>query len=403
LTAWFLPALRRSLRWLPGCLAALGLAACGLPAAAPTALELERPSSDPAFNYSLVRVDARVTAILNQTRSGFSPTFKRAHYVASNALRAGDAISITVYESGGSTLFPPPAVMPGASITGQPGAVSPGASTIPPQTIEADGTIGVPFVGRLRVVGQTPGQVARVIEQQLQGKAVSPQVIVTLVSNSANVAAVSGDVNGARVVPLTLRGERLLDVIAAAGGPKYPPYETYVRVVRQNQVGSVLLQSIINNPAENISIRPNDQVFLTRYPRTFAVLGATMRVALYPFETEKISLAEAVARAGGPIDTIGNPGGIYLFRFEPWFIAKQIIDPEQVQAMAAAPPEFVPVLYRIDLRAAEGYFIAQAIEMRDKDVVLISNAEATQLQKLLAVVRGFTGIAYDLKRQVVVN
>ena len=31
--------------------------------------------------------------------------------------------------------------------------------------------------------------------------------------------------------------------------------------------------------------------------------------------------------------------------------------------------------------------------MRDKDVVLITNAEATQLQKLLQVIRGFTGIA----------
>jgi hypothetical protein len=39
--------------------------------------------------------------------------------------------------------------------------------------------------------------------------------------------------------------------------------------------------------------------------------------------------------------------------------------------------------------------------MRDKDVVLIANAEAVQLQKLLAVVRGFTGIAYDLKRQAI--
>ena len=52
------------------------------------------------------------------------------------------------------------------------------------------------------------------------------------------------------------------------------------------------------------------------------------------------------------------------------------------------------------LRDADGYFMAQAVQMRDKDVILISNAETTQLQKALAVVRGFTGIAYDLTRQV---
>ena len=35
---------------------------------------------------------------------------------------------------------------------------------------------------------------------------------------------------------------------------------------------------------------------------------------------------------------------------------------------------------------------------RDKDVLLIANAESVQLQKLLTLVRGFSGIAYDLQR-----
>jgi len=379
------------------------LTGCFLPAAAPTSRELTTSAVTPDFQYSQVRIDGHVAAVINRGRSSFDASFKRARYVATNALRPGDIVSVTVYETGGSTLFPPPSSFPGAGLTGQPGAVSPGVNTVPPQTIEANGTITVPFVGLVKVAGMTPGQVSQLIERRLQGKAVGPQVIVSLVSNNANAVAVSGDVNLAKVVPLTLRGERLLDVIATAGGPKYPPYDTYVRVVRGGHVGSVLLQTIINSPAENISVRPNDQIVLTRYPRSFAVLGATAKVAQYMFDTEKVSLAEAVARAGGPIDAIGDPNGIYLFRIEPWFIAKEVLSPEQIQELGTSPQEFVPVLYQLDLRSAEGYFLAQAIDMRDKDVVLVSNSEATQLQKLLAVVRGFTGIAYDLKRQAVVN
>jgi polysaccharide export outer membrane protein len=375
------------------------VAACAaLPAAAPTSGELESRTNDLGFDYYSVLVDSHVIALLQQYSTSFGARFKGAHYAANNSLHPGDTVSITVYETGGSTLFPPPAVLPGASITGVPGAVSPGASTIPPQMIEADGTIGVPFVGRIKVAGQTPGQVARIVEQALEGKAVSPQVVVTLVNGVSNVATVGGEVNAARVVPLTLRGDRLLDVIGNAGGSKYPAYETYVRVLRQNYVGSVLLQTVVNNPAENISIRPNDQIYLTHYPRSFAVLGATSRVALYPFAAEKVTLAEGVAQAGGPIDTIGDPSGIYLFRFEPWSIAKEVLGPEQVAAVGSVPPEFVPVLYHVQLRDAAGYFAAQAIQMRDKDVVLITNAPATQLQKALAIIRGFTGIAYDLKK-----
>jgi polysaccharide export outer membrane protein len=184
-------------------------------------------------------------------------------------------------------------------------------------------------------------------------------------------------------------------VIAAAGGAKFPAYETYVRVIRQGKVGMALLQTVINRPDENITIRPNDQIFLTRVPRTFAVMGASQKVSQYTFDTEHVTLAEAIARAGGPIDTVGNPGGIYLFRYEPWFIAKDL---PGIDKPEGEPPPFVPILYRIGLRNAQGYFLAQAVQMRDKDVVLVTNAETTQLQKAIAVVRGFTGIAYDLGR-----
>jgi polysaccharide export outer membrane protein len=348
-----------------------------------------------------VKIDARVVSILRQFRPTFGAQFRTRRYTPTNALVPGDAVAVTVYETGGQNLFPPPAVVPGRATADPIGNVATGASNIPPQVIEADGTIFIPFVGRLKITGLTPGQAGTLIEQNLQGKAVEPQVLVSLVNNIGNAATVGGEVNAARSVPLSSRGERLLDVIAAAGGAKYPAYETYVQVVRNKQVGKVLLQTIINNPDENIIVRPRDQIYLTRNPRTFAVLGATQKVALYPFLVERISLADALAQAGGVIDAIGDPGGIYLFRFEPWSVAKNVLEGSYVKTLDSSPPEFVPIIYRIDMREADGYFLSQAVQMRDKDVVLITNAQSTQLLKLLAVVRGFTGIAYDLKRQVV--
>jgi polysaccharide biosynthesis/export protein len=379
------------------------LAGCTwLPAAAPTATEIEA-SSDQTFPYTMVTVDDRVASILSHyTGPSLSATYKPTAYSANNTLHPGDAVAITVYETGGSTLFGQTVPAPGSTIP-QSGVIPAGATTVPPQTIEADGAIIVPFVGRMQVVGRTPNQFAREIETQLKGKAVDPQVIVTLVANSSNVATVGGDVNGARPVPLTLRGERLLDVIAAAGGAKFPAYETYVRVIRHGRVGMVLLQTVITKPSENIAVRPNDQIFLTRVPRTFSVLGATQKVSQYTFDTENVTMAEALARAGGLIDTVSNPGGIYLFRFEPWFIAKDVIPNPEALKVAGQPPPFVPILYRLGMRDAEGYFLAQAVQMRDKDVILVTNSETTQIQKLLAVVRGFTGIAYDLGRQANLN
>jgi polysaccharide export outer membrane protein len=386
-----------------GLVFALGsiVAGCALPAAAPTSVELESSVGGADFPYHLVRVDARVVSLLQSYKGArFGAGFRTARYHANNALHPGDIVAMSVYETGGSTQFPPPANLPNINVNqNAPNSAPASNSTIPPQIVETDGTINVPFVGRVNVVGKTPGQVGRLIEQQLRGKAVDPQVIVTLVNNNSNTATVGGDVGSPRPVALSLRGEKLLDVIAAAGGAKFQAYETYVDVVRGGHTGTALLSEVVRDASQNIVIRPNDQVFLTRVPRSFTVMGATIKVAQYPFETERVSLAEAIARSGGPIDTVGDPSGVYLFRFEPKVVAKQILAMTNPQAVSDADAtDYVPILYQLGLKEAEGYFYAQAIQIRDKDVILVTNAEMTQLQKFLNIIRGFSGIGYDAAR-----
>jgi polysaccharide export outer membrane protein len=394
---------RRRIAIASGIVAALGVAlgACALPAAGPTVDQLEHPFDGPTF--TLVKVDSRIVQILRTYGTlSLGPRFHGRRSTAGYTLRPGDAVAITVYETGGTSLFgaggptiPTAPAAPGS----QPGVTPAGVTTIPPQVIEADGTITMPFVGRVQTVGKTPGQLGQEIEKQLKGKAVEPQVIVTLTNGSGNIVTVGGEVAQPRQVALTMRGERLLDVIAQAGGSKFPPYETYVRIVRDGIVGTVLLQTVISTPSENILIQPNDQVFAVRNPRTFTVMGASQKPSQYTFDTERVTLVEAVARAGGPLDQSGDPTGIYLFRYEPWVIARAIWQnpPPEVYA-GGKPPNFVPVLYRIGFGGAGGVFLGQSILLRDKDVVLITNAEPAQLQKLMAVVRGFTGVAFDLGR-----
>ena len=55
---------------------------------------------------------------------------------------------------------------------------------------------------------------------------------MTIGKNVTYAATVSGEVvNGARV-PLSVNGDRVLDLIALAGGAKAPVYNTFVRLSR---------------------------------------------------------------------------------------------------------------------------------------------------------------------------
>src|SRR5262249_43051112 len=125
---------------------------------------------------------------------------------------------VTIWEAGPGGLFSSAAPI---------SQLAPGSrtATIPEQVVARDGTIGVPYAGRLRVLGLKPEDVESAIVQRLKGKAIEPQAVVAVTRNVSNTVSVTGEVtNGARV-PLTVRGDRVLDVIAAAGGLHIPANE----------------------------------------------------------------------------------------------------------------------------------------------------------------------------------
>ena len=383
----------------------LGLAACdALPGVAPTSTQLIR-SKDENWDVYVVKVTSLVSRTLASYRPESFPAAYRMHkYTPSIALKPGDVIGITVYETAGSALFTG-AVPP--LITGTPGLAAPQPSTIPLQLVESDGKVTVPYVGRVTVAGRTPAQAAAIIQEGLSSQTVRPQVVVSMAGNVSNTIAVGGEVNRSGLMPLTLRGERLLDAVAWAGGPKHAAIQMDLRLMRGKQTYSVPLTQIMSNSEDNIVAQPNDNISLVFNPKTFLVMGATQKVNQYPFDVETITLAEALARAGGGIESITNLAAVYLFRYEPAPLARtvltvdhQAVDTQyvssRVDSLEAAGS--IPFIYRIDLSQAGGYFAAQQIQLRNKDIVVMATAEAAQFLKLMQVIRAVSGTYYDLTR-----
>lgn len=387
------------------CTFLLSLASCdALPGVAPTATQLIR-TKDENWDVYLVKVTSLVSRTLASYRPETFPAAFRVHnYTPSVALKPGDLIAITVYETAGSTLFQ--GTVP-ALITGTPGLAAPQASTIPLQLVESDGKVTVPYVGRVTVAGRTPSQAAALIQEGLSSQTVRPQVVVSMAGNVSNTIAVGGEVNKAGLMPLTLRGEKLLDVVAWAGGPKSSAIQMDLRLMRGKQTFSVPLTQIMSNSEDNILAQPNDNISLVFNPKTFLVMGATQKVNQYPFDVESITLAEALARAGGGVETITNLAAIYLFRYEPAPLARKVLTVDhqavdtryvssRVDTLEGAGT--IPFIYRIDLTQADGYFFAQQVQLRNKDIVVLATAEAAQFLKMMQVIRSVSGTYYDLTR-----
>ena len=120
----------------------------------------------------------------------------------------------------------------------------------------------MPFAGRIAAAGRTPLQVQDEIQQRLAEKAIEPQAIVTVTKSITNTATVSGEVvNGARV-PLSVGGDRLLDLIAAAGGAKAPVYQTFVRLSRQGVTVTIPMDRLISEPGESVPASPGGRADL---------------------------------------------------------------------------------------------------------------------------------------------
>jgi polysaccharide export outer membrane protein len=261
------------------------------------------------------------------------------------------------------------------------------AATIPDQLVAPDGTIGVPYAGRVPAAGGTPAEVQQTIEALLANKALGPQALVIVKKGDANAVTVAGEVVAGARVPLSSGGNRLLEVIAAAGGAKAPVHETFVRLSRHGVTATIPLDRLVADPAENIYARPGDVLTVVRMPQTFSVFGATGRNAEITFDAEKLTLSETLAKSRGLRDDLANPRGVFLFRYEPASVVRALGQP----LAARASEEGSPVAYRFDFSDANSYLLADRFPVRDKDIIFVADAGAVQVQKLFTLLQTVTG------------
>ena len=366
----------RGILWaLPLLSAFLVLSGCGLfPMSGPAGMDILSGQRDQtSLSYALVKVTPKVIEVLSKNGPRLI-VFNDRRRPKDIVYGIGDIVSVTIFESSSGGLF-----IPGE------GGVRPGNFiTIPNQPVDVQGNISIPYAGAIRALGRTQVQVQDAIVAALKNRAIEPQAVVSLVEQKTSMISVLGEGRSARI-PAATTPERLLDVISRAGmagtggtAAGSAGAETWVLLERSGRRAIAPFGALVYEPANNIYVHPNDTIYLYREAQTFLTFGAVGTQQQIPFGSWRLSLAEAISKAGGLVDTQADPASVFLYRGE----AREVAEALGVDCTPYEGP-IIPVIYTINLRDPAGYFLSSSMEMRNKDIIYVSNAFSVESTKFM--------------------
>lgn len=349
------------------------LSACAKPSDGPTAGNI-RSATFPRTNEKIPVIElanapaATVSATGLQGASGPGLTALRNTGYNAQRLRRGDVVDITVLDTGEDGLFSPT----------QSKTLNLGRFTV-----DQSGSVNIPFVGKQRVVDSTPEGLQSQVVAGLKGSAVNPQAVVTVVDKPTSAVMLSGAVKSPGKITLTARQERVLDALNQAGGPTVAPGAATVTVVRGSHRASASLDRVMREDRQNIRLSPDDQIMIDGDAASYTALGAFKSAGEFQFEAGKLTLAQAVGRAGGLLDDRADARNVYVFRNE-------IIQVPSTFASGAKGPVATattmrPVIYHVNMRDASSIALMQLFQMQKGDVLYASNAPLVDSAKLLTV------------------
>lgn len=366
------------------------LAGCStLPRDGPSGASVNAGATTPEAlgSYALVPLTYEVTERIKAVPPQFFGTLALASSdQPADIIGEGDTLAISIFDPSGS-LF---GGSLGASSANRAATLQGGSQNFNGVVVDRAGNVAVPFGGQVRVQGLTSTQAAAAIRRSLVGKVANPQVLVSVAGNVSNTVNVLGDVRQPGRAPLGVNSDRILDVIAAAGGSARTNDDLVISIQRGGETFTAPLTAVTTQFVENVRLQRGDVVNVQYKPRRISTFGALNAVTQIDMPAGPMILTGAMSRVGGLNTNTANPRRVLVFRFER---------PEVAQALGIsqpATPRGVPVVYELDFNDAANVFAATNMEIMPEDVIYVPLAGAAEMRKFFEVVQSLTRVVYDV-------
>ncbi len=349
----------------------LALGACSLPRGAALQSEvLEEANADqPTFQVVPV-TRANIPFIEYWPDTGQHghfhwPNTSHGHNAA--VIRSGDKVDVTIWDSQDNSLI----TSPGIKFTQIPGI-----------QVGADGSIYLPYVGRVMIRGLTPARARARVQSRLETIVPSAQVQLALQQGRDNtVDAVSG-VNNPGPYALLSRNYKVLNLIADAGGINTSLRNPRVKLLRGSQTYQISAEQLFKDGSKNALLHPRDTVIVEQDERSFVAIGASGQEDLIYFPKDALSAMEAISLMGGLADSRADPQGVLVLREYP----ASAIRPD------GSGPERQQVVFTFDLTSADGLFAARKFSIYPEDTVLATESPVTKTQTIFSLLGSVLGL-----------
>lgn len=165
--------------------------------------------------------------------------------------------------------------------------------------VQADGTVQLPFVGKIPASDRTTAELSDAIRKALQagGYFADPVVVVEVVNFASRYVTVLGDIGAPSLVPIN-RPYRLSEILAKVGGVKdtaadYIVVRSEKGEEKRYQVRDLSMGDLSQDPF----VRAGDKIYVPA-AETFYIYGQVGGPGAYPIQNN-LTVRAAIAKSGG--------------------------------------------------------------------------------------------------------
>lgn len=360
---------------LPFLIVLLGVAGCTSPRGALLQSEIVRESKAEEASFSLVPVtQANLDQVLAwpATGSGLALNWPgQGQSQVARGLRVGDIVNLTIWDSQENSLL----------TSGLERAVPMHGLEIGPE-----GTIFVPYIETVKILGMTPEQARADIQARLAPIAPSAQVQLSVQPGDKNMIELVSGVQKPGRYPVASRGVTILSALAEGGGIPDGMRNPVVRLQRGGESFATLAQDIYRNPERDILLRGGDRIVVESDPRSFIIMGAAGAERTVPFDKPRHTLMEALSMGGGLLDARADIRAVLVLRsYAPRALRQDGSGPDRPQ-----------VVFAFDLSSGDGLFAARSFTVQPDDVVLATESPLPAAGSILGLFGATLGLAERL-------